>query len=166
MEIAGNHETHVSGALLRTVGGAKMDTAVIEVNHHVTGASALHVGGSFIEIGGASSAVGVLGAAKQGIGGPMNINASKFGLQATLLSERYATLTMNGAKRLDGFTTGKYATKGAMMIKGSVVAFSAKAKLVIKSSGVTITMTPGQIEISGAFSASGAGLIDSDEKNG
>jgi type VI secretion system secreted protein VgrG len=165
-KVGGDYETH-AGSLVRSVGALKAEVAIQEVNRHVTGASTVLVGGSWTEIGGLRSSTSVLGASTLTVGGPMSVKAKDYSLKASALKETYASRSVKaGGKRVEGFGgPAKYAVGGSMKMKGSQVFFKAAAKITIKASGVTITITPSAIKISGAFDSSEASIITGKDIN-
>jgi type VI secretion system secreted protein VgrG len=52
-----------------------------------------------------------------------------------------------------------------MKMKGSQVFFKASAKITLKASGATITITPSAIKITGAFDSSEASIITGTDVN-
>jgi type VI secretion system secreted protein VgrG len=132
----------------------------------VTGAMTVGVGGSWIEVGGVSSATGVLGVSNLTSAGPLVISGSNVSINATTLSESYG-----GAYKLT--TGGKFAAKsaaialkagGAVSAKGSVVVFKASSKITIKAGGVTISITPGSITVKGKLKTDTDSVATTQEK--
>ncbi len=165
-KVGGDYETH-AGSLVRSVGALKAEVAIQEVNRHVTGASTVLVGGSWTEIGGLTSSTSVLGASTLTVGGPMSITAKDYSLKASALSETYASRSVAaGAKRVEGFGgPAKYVVGGSMKMKGSQVFFTATAKITLKASGATITITPSSIKVTGAFDSSEASIVTGQDVN-
>jgi type VI secretion system secreted protein VgrG len=165
-QVGGDYETQAA-VLGRTVGGLKAETAIQEVNRHVTGASSVMVGGSWTEIGGLSASTSVLGASSLAVGGPMSIQAKSYSLKASTLKETLASRTIHASgKRIEGIKgAAKYSIGGALSLHGSAVVFKADSKITIQASGATITVTPSSITIDGAFDASDASVVTGDETN-
>jgi type VI secretion system secreted protein VgrG len=166
-KVGGDYETH-AGTLTRAVAGLKSELAIQEVNRHVTGVSTVLVGGSWTEVGGLSSATGVLGASALNVGGPLRVKAKAYSLKANGLKEDYSSRTVHcGGKRAEHFGGAvKYAIDGSLSMKGGAVFFSAKSKLTIKASGVTITITSSAIKIKGDFDSSEASVVTGEDANG
>jgi type VI secretion system secreted protein VgrG len=163
-QVGGDYQTKAS-VLSRSVGGAKAVIAIEEANRHVTGSTLVSVGGAWNETGGLGSALGVLGASTLAVGGPMSIEAPKIALEASLLSEQYASRSVTAAgKRVESFGgAAKYLVGGSMSLKGSNVYFKATGKIVLQGPGATITITPGAIDIKGTFDSGQASVVTGPE---
>jgi type VI secretion system secreted protein VgrG len=152
-EVGGDYSTDVKGALARLVGAAKIEVAIAGHNRHVNGGAAVLVGGSWNEVGGMASSVGVAGAHMRAIGGPMNIRAPKYTLKATALEEAFGSHTVSAR----GFVQDKFKGAGSLSVsgsasfKGSKVIVKAKTSLTIEAGGMTIRLTPSSIDVKGPF---------------
>jgi type VI secretion system secreted protein VgrG len=152
-EVGGDYSTDSAGALARVVGAAKIEVAIAGHNRHVNGGAAVLVGGSWNEVGGMSSAVGVAGAHARVIGGPMNVRAPKYTLKATALEESFSSHTVSAR----GFVQDKFKGAGSLSVsgsasfKGSKVIVKAKSSLTIEAGGMTIRLTPSSIDVKGPF---------------
>jgi type VI secretion system secreted protein VgrG len=166
-QVGGDYET-TAATLLRSVGAVKAEVAIQEVNRHVSGVSTVAVGGSWNETGGLTSSVSVLGASALTVGGPLSIKAKGYSLSASLLSETYAAKSVSAkGKRVEAFGgPAKYAIGGSMKMKGGAgVFFKAAAKITLKASGATITITPSAIKIRGTFDSSEASIVTGKDQN-
>ena len=164
--IGGDHETQAA-TLSRTVGGAKAEAAIQEINRHVTGVSTVAVGGSWTEIGGLSSATSVLGASTLVAGGPLSIRAREASLKASSLNEDYGSRKVKaGARRVECFGgAAKYKIGGSLRAKGSSISFVAKSKITIQASGVKIVIQNGKIKVQGRLHGSTVSVVTGDETN-
>lgn len=165
-KVGGDYGMH-AGTLIRAVGALKAEVAIQEVNRHVTGVSTVLVGGGWTEIGGLHAGTSVLGASALNVAGPMSVKAKMVSLKASALKEDYASRTVKaGAKRVEAFGgSARYTVGGSLSGKGSAVFFKAASKITLKASGVTVTITPSAIKISGDFDSSEASVITGEETN-
>jgi type VI secretion system secreted protein VgrG len=149
----GDYSTHATGSLTRAVGAAKVETAISAHNRHVNGASRVLVGGSWNEMGGVASSVGVAGAHVRAIGGPMNVRAPGCTLKATALAESFGahTITAGGFVQDKFKGAGSLSVDGSASMKGSKVIVNAKTSLTIEAAGMTVKMTPSSIDVQGPF---------------
>jgi type VI secretion system secreted protein VgrG len=152
-DIGGDYSTDVTGSLTRAVGAAKLETAIAAHNRHVNGAATVLVGGSWNEVGGVASAVGVAGAHVRAIGGPINVRAPNCAIEATALEESFGAYTASAG----GFVQDKFkgavalSADGSASMKGSKIIVNAKASLTIEAAGMTIRLTPSSIDVKGPF---------------
>jgi type VI secretion system secreted protein VgrG len=156
MTIGGDLTTSCS-SLTRLVGAAKSETAIEHQARQVSGASTILVGGAWLAVGAAHASVSVGGVSTELIGGPKTVVAGKYSLNVKgVLNQTFASRSVTaGGAHEEGFgAAAAYTIAGAASMTGANVVFVAKAKLTIKAGGVTITMTPGSIKISGNFKGS------------
>jgi type VI secretion system secreted protein VgrG len=155
--IGGDFKTTVGGALTRTVLGAKAEIATMSQNVHVTGGSRVSIGGTRLESAEVAVGVGVLGASNLSVAGAYTIASAKYSLSAGTLKEDYASMAIAaGAAVEDAFAdAASLSVGGSLTLAGSVVSFVAMEKIAIDAAGVTVTITPGSIEI--------AAVVDSAE---
>ncbi len=152
-------------SLTRLVGAAKIETAIEHQNRLVTGMSTILVGGSWSETGVVSASVKVGGVNTEAVAGAKTIKAGKYELTVRgALSETVASRKVKAGAKITEEYKGPLAMNvgGSMKIKGADVSFKATGKITLKASGITVTMTPGEITIDGKF----AGKVKSvDEGN-
>lgn len=167
LQVGGDYVTQVNGSLLRTVGGAKAEAAIEQQNRHVSGVSSVLVGGSWDEIGGLASSTSVLGASVLSVAGAMNVRAASISFKASRLEEDYGTRNVTtGGSRIESFGgAARYAIGGSLTMAGSDVAFVASGSISIKAAGVTVTITPGSIDVKGNFDSSVATVVTGDDIN-
>ncbi|WP_437731314.1 type VI secretion system Vgr family protein [Sorangium sp. So ce1335] len=141
---------------VRVVGGAKQEIGIEHQSVFTNGISTLLVGGPVNTTGGLSESVGVAGAAVIKVSGAQTIATGSYGLTVRgLYAESYASRSATAAGNVaESFGKVTYASKGAASITGSEVAIQAIAKLTIKAQGVTVTMTPASITVSGDYDSS------------
>ena len=146
--------------LVRIVGGAKTEAPLEQQSVHTEGSATLVVGGSMNTTAGISEAVAVGGAAVVKVSGPMTVTASGYGLDVLgVYAERYASRSVKaGGDVAEAFGTLTHTVKGNATLAGAEVAIEAKVRLVLSAGGMTITMTPGAIEIQGDFQGSVASV--------
>lgn len=165
-EIGGDYATEVSGSLSRVVGAAKIETAISTHNRHVSGGSAVVVGGNWNEAGGVASTVGVAGAHVRAIGGPVHVRAALYSLKATALEESFGshTITASGfvQDKLKG--AGSLSVSGSASLKGSKVIVKAKSSMTIEAAGMTIRLTPSSIDVCGPFESGVATKVTGTDK--
>jgi type VI secretion system secreted protein VgrG len=155
--VGGDFKTTVGGTLTRTVLGAKAEIATLSQNVHVSGGSRVSIGGTRLESAEVAVGVGVLGASNLSVAGAYTIASAKYSLSAGTLAEDYASMAV-GAGGAVGETFAGAATfsvGGSLGITASLVTFVATEKISIDAAGVTVTITPGSIEI--------ASVVDSAE---
>lgn len=165
MTIGGDYETKCA-TLVRVVGAAENVVAIQEANRHVTGASAIAVGGTWAEIGGVAAAVGVLGASALTSAGPLSIRASNVSINASVLSETYAgaySASAGGKFTLEAPTV-KLQAGAAFKAKGADIVFKAKSKITVKAGGVTITITPGSVKVNGKVKGDATSVVTTKEE--
>jgi type VI secretion system secreted protein VgrG len=151
--IGGDYITSAS-SVTRLVGAAKAELGIEHINRAVKGPSTTLVAGSWSVLAGTTNNINVSGASTELIGGAKSIDAAKYYLNVKgAYSETFASRAVDaGGDREEGFSAAaSYSIGGATTIKGSDVTVKATAKLTITAGGVTISMTPGSIEISGDF---------------
>ncbi|WP_437913162.1 type VI secretion system tip protein TssI/VgrG [Sorangium sp. So ce302] len=148
---AGGDYLTVTPSFVRMVGGVKQEVGVEHQSVFVKGASTLLVGGSVSTTAGPSESVGVAGAAIVKVSGAQTIDAGSYGLTVRgLYAESFGSRSVTaGGDVAESFGKITTTSRGAADIAGAEIAVEAAAKLTIKAQGVTITMTPGSITISG-----------------
>jgi type VI secretion system secreted protein VgrG len=164
--VGGDYSTDVTGSLSRVVGAAKLESAIAAHNRHVNGTSTILVGGSWNEVGGVASAVGVAGAHVRAIGGPIHVRAPSCTLAATALEESFGAHTVSaGGFVQDKFKgAGALSTDGSAAMKGSKIIINAKASLTIEAAGMTICLTPSSIDVKGPFDSGVDTLVTGTDK--
>ncbi|MEP7121450.1 MAG: type VI secretion system tip protein TssI/VgrG [Byssovorax sp.] len=155
--IGGDFKTAVGGALTRTILGAKAEIATLSQNVHVTGGSRVSIGGTRVESAEVAVGIGVLGASNLSVAGAYTIASAKYSLSASTLKEDYASMTIGAGGVIEDAFAGaaSLSVGGSLTLTGSVVSFVAMEKISIDAAGVTVTITPGSIEI--------AAVVDSAE---
>jgi type VI secretion system secreted protein VgrG len=159
--VGGDYSTYCSG-LTRLVGGAKAEVAIESVVRSVKGASTVLVGGTWRTVAGASANVSVSGAATELIGGGKSIKASKYYLGVKgAYNETLASRSIKaGGDREEGFAAAaSYLIGASATMKGAEITVKATSKITLKGGGVTITITPGSINIDGDYKSS----VDSED---
>ncbi|WP_437645896.1 type VI secretion system Vgr family protein [Sorangium sp. So ce362] len=148
---AGGDYITATPSFVRMVGGAKQEVGIEHQSVFASGASTLLVGGSMSATAGPSESVGVAGAAIIKVSGAQTINTGSYSLTVRgLYAESFGSRSVTaGGNVAESFGRVTYTSRGAADVTGSEVAIEAAAKLTIKAQGVTITMTPGSITISG-----------------
>jgi type VI secretion system secreted protein VgrG len=145
------------GSLTRLVGAAKAELGIEHVTRAVKGPSMALVAASWKTLAGASNSTNVLGASTELVGGAKSIKGSKYTLAVKgAYSETLASRTEStGGDRSEEFGAAvSYTIGGSAKIDGSEIVVKATASLTIKAGGVTISMTPGSVEVSGDFKGS------------
>jgi type VI secretion system secreted protein VgrG len=157
-----------AASLSRIVGAAENVVAIQETNRHVTGASTIAVGSTWIEIGGVSASTGVMGASTLTVAGPLSVSAANVSINASVLTETYAGLYRGhaGAKLTIKASTVKLKAGGAGKVKGADVFFKATSKIVVKAGGVTITILPGSIKVKGKLKGDSTSVVTTREEVG
>lgn len=146
-----------SATWIRVVVGAEGQLCVEHYNRFVQGASVVLTKGAWHTLGGLSQTTGVGGANILRVGGPKSVKCNKYlGSTVGVISEKYASRSVDaGGNYHDKFTvSGKYEFGGDATFKGTNVTFEAATRLVLKAGGVTITLTPGKIVVSGKLKGS------------
>jgi type VI secretion system secreted protein VgrG len=163
--VGGDYETKAA-SIKRFVGGAEIVTAIQGTNRHVTGAMSVGIGAAWVEIGGVSASVGVLGASTLNVGGPISIKAPKVSINASVLNETYAGLYKGhaGAKFTVGSPLIKLKAGAAFSAKGADVLFKAKSQIVIKAGGVTIEIKPSSIKVKGKIKGDSTSVVSTKEE--
>ena len=148
--VGGDFKTTVGGVLTRTVLGAKAEVATLSQNVHVTGGSRVSIGGTRLESAEVAAGVGVLGASNLSVAGAYTIASAKYSLSAGTLKEDYASMSIGAGGAVADTIAGSASLSvgGSLSLAGSVVSFVAMEKISIDAAGVTVTITPGSIEIS------------------
>lgn len=155
----GGDYTTTAATLTRLVGGAKTEVAIELQNRVVTGASTVLVGGSWKTVAAANFAVQVLGASTELVAGAKKITTPKYALNVRgVYAETLASRKVKaGGDRHEKFgAAASYKIGGSSSIKGTDVVVEATAKLTLKASGITVTLTPGKVTIDGKYKGSGA----------
>jgi type VI secretion system secreted protein VgrG len=157
-----------AASLARIVGAAENVVAIQETNRHVTGASSIAVGSTWVEIGGVSASTGVLGASTLTVAGPLSVKAANVSINASVLTETYAGLYRGhaGAKLTIKAPSIKLQAGGACKVKGANVFFKATSKIVVKAGGVTITILPGSIKVKGKLKGDSTSVVTTKEEVG
>jgi type VI secretion system secreted protein VgrG len=141
--------------LTRVVGGAKGEAPIEHQSVFTQGVSAFLVKGDVAAKAGLSEAVGVGGAAIVKISGAKTVKSNGYGLTVRgLYFENLASRDAESAECTESFRSLTYTMSAGGKITGSAVSVEATSKLTIKSSGVTVTMTPSSITIDGDFDGS------------
>ncbi len=157
-----------AASLARIVGAAENVVAIQDTNRHVTGASTIAVGSTWIEIGGVTASTGVMGSSTLTVAGPLSVSAANVSINASVLTETYAGLYRGhaGAKLTIKASTIKLKAGGACKVKGADVFFKATSKIVVKAGGVTITILPGSIKVKGKLKGDSTSVVTTKEEVG
>lgn len=167
IEVGGDYATQ-AGSVARIIGAAENVLAIEETNRHVTGASTIAVGGTWAEVGGVSSSIGVLGANRLTVAGPMSVRAADVSINATILTEKYAGVYRGHAGSKFTLDAPQISIKAGATFKakGANVYFKAKSKIELKAGGIKITMTPGSIKVKGKLDGAAATVVTTKEQVG
>lgn len=141
-----------SATLTRLVGAAKAEAAIEHSNRAVKGASTVLVGASWNTIAGASASVSVLGASTELVSAVKSIKASRVAFAVKgVLNETLASRKLTaGGDRTESFSgAASYKIAGSAKLSGADITVKATSKITLKAGGVTITITPGAVKISG-----------------
>jgi type VI secretion system secreted protein VgrG len=163
----GGDSTIACTTLTRTIGAAKVETAVEQQTRQVTGASTVMVGGSWITLGGTQSSVSVGGLSRETVGGPKSVKTKKDysltvkGSLTQTLASRKAKSGSKIAETYEGSATINI--DGSAKMKGADIIVHAKDKITLKADGITIEITSSGIEIKGKFEGSVGAIDDGDE---
>jgi type VI secretion system secreted protein VgrG len=150
--VGGDQTSLVGGALARSVGGARVKVAVAGNNRHVDAASTVLIGAAWLESG-ATANLSVAGVSTM-TSSATSIKAGKYSLQASVLAETCAARAESATHI--GLLVGGVAnlTFGATVLKAPTVIISAPSITVIAGGGV-LSVKPGSVTFTGAFSAGG-----------
>jgi type VI secretion system secreted protein VgrG len=154
--------------LMRLVVGKKGEAPIEHHSVFTKGMSTWLVKGGIDTKAALAESVSVAGAAITKVTGPMRVYAPKYQLSVKgIYAENFGHHRARGDGNVaESYRAAKLHMKGASSMDGGDVSIEAKAKLVIKASGVTVTMTPGSIEISGDFEGMTASMEDGNHKYG
>lgn len=162
-DIGGDNQTQCSG-LARVVGAAKAVVAIDKVSVLATGGAVRVIGGAWAQVAAKDVGVTVGGAATTTVAGVKAIKAAGFHLKARGLTETYASRKEKAQKIVQNAKgAATFTVDGNCAAKGSKVVVWAKDKIEIKADGVTITMTPSKVSISGKYKSSQTSVDDSTE---
>jgi type VI secretion system secreted protein VgrG len=164
--VGGDYETHCA-TLTRTVGAAENVVAIQETNRHVSGASSIAVGATWVEVGGLTASTGVLGASTLKASGPLSVRARNASINASVLTEKYAgAYRAKAGAKLTLKASNVKLKSGAFKAKGAHVYFKATSKITIKAGGITITITSGSITVKGKLKGDSTAVATSKESIG
>ncbi|MFO0590349.1 MAG: type VI secretion system tip protein TssI/VgrG [Polyangiaceae bacterium] len=152
--IGGDYQTGCA-SLSRLVGAAKVEAAIESVGRGVTGASTVMVGAAWDTNAGLESNINVLGASTEEVGALKGIVAgTNYVLKTTgALTQTFASQTIEGGGGVgeDYLLEASYKAGGSMKVKGGDIVFQATTKISITASGITVTLTPGKVDVDGQF---------------
>jgi type VI secretion system secreted protein VgrG len=139
--------------VVRIVGGVKQEIGIEHQSVFATQASSLFVGASMTTEGGPSESVGAAGLAMIKVAGLKSITTGHYALSVRgAYVERFASKhASSGGDIGEGYAKAAYEVKGAAAVTAAEVVVQATERLTIKAGGVTITMTPGSIEVNGEY---------------
>ena len=164
-DVGGDSETEAT-ALSRVVGADKIVAPIEHQSQLVTGASRTLVTGAWMQRAGRSAAVDVAGVSLETVFGAKLIKARSYGLTVKgALLESYASRSVEGGGTVtDGASSEERLDVGAAMnVKGFSVVFVAATRIQIQAGGVTLTITPASVTISGRFDSAQGAKDDSSE---
>jgi type VI secretion system secreted protein VgrG len=161
--IGGDYVTKCQN-LLRIVCAAKAELPIEHQSVYTKGPAAFLVGADVTAKPILAENVSVAGAAIVKISGSKNVKCDGYTLSVKgLYFEKFASRDASGSECAEAFRSAKYKT-GNLQISGSAVTFEATSKMTIKSSGVTITLTPSEITVEGDFDGGNAFSIEEQYK--
>jgi type VI secretion system secreted protein VgrG len=112
------------------------------------------VGGTWSVVSGTTNNINVSGASTELVGGVKSISSRSYTASVRgALAETFASRRVEaGGDREEGFgAAASYGISGATNIEGSDVTVTATARIKLEAGGVTVTITPASIEVSGDF---------------
>jgi type VI secretion system secreted protein VgrG len=167
IRVGGDYVT-ITPKIIRIVVGAKGEAAIEQQTITTKGVMALAIGGSLNVKALLSEAIGVGGLSTVGVSGAQNINCEDFGLTVRgIYSENFANRTATASGNIgDSFKALSFTMRAGALFQGSDVAFEASARMIIKGSGCTVTITPGAIVVKGEYDGATASVEEGNHEYG
>ena len=143
----------------RLVAGMKQEIGIEHQSVFTKGGSSLIVGGS-VTTTASSESVGVAGVGVVKISDVHIFNVATYGLKVYgIYTESFASRAITASANVsESFGKATYSVDYAASYTGATVSIEGTSTLTIKAGGVTVSMTPGSITISGDYDSSEASV--------
>jgi len=162
--VGGHLTSKIGGNLVRAVLGAKVVLPIAGNSRFVNGASAVLVAGNWMDIG-LSSSISVGGASLLACSST-TINAAKLSIEASGVTETGGARTETAGANIALQSKTVALAFGDTTLTGPTVSIWATSVITISGGGATISVTPGNVEIGGAFNAGGWSKVGGNAKHG